>query len=496
MTQKPHRISAHSRLITVISILLALGFMITSLVSYYVSRNEIRDSIINTELPLTSDNIYSEIQKDLVRPILISSMMARDTFLRDWVLAGETRIDQMTRYLNEVKQHYGAMASFFVSEQTRTYYSVRGVLKQIKADEPRDAWYFRVRDLKETHEINVDPDMANRDAMTIFINYRVFDYKQRFIGAAGVGLTVDTVNRLIDDYQDRYGRMIFLADAEGKITLSGRKQRSAERSDITAPSIFDIPGLREIAPSVLKSSNATFEYQNAGQHHFLNVRYIPELKWFLFVDKPENQVFGTIQRTLLLNLLLCLATTAIVLWVVHLTVKRYQRQLEVIATTDRVTGLANRHALDILLAQKIREAVRQNTPLSAIMLDIDHFKTINDSRGHLAGDRILSEIAQTLRSSLRASDIACRWGGEEFLISLANTDLDAAMQVACALRAKIENSAYLYENETLRVTISAGVATFRPGNSANDFVARADAMLYRAKQEGRNRVCCEPFESA
>lgn len=491
-----HRLSSRSKLVLIISLLLSAGFVVTSLVSYYVSRNEIRDSIINTELPLTSDNVYSEIQKDLVRPILISSMMARDTFLRDWVLSGERNVDQMTRYLNEIKEHYGTMASFFVSEKSRTYYSIRGVLKQVKDDDPRDAWYARVRDMKESHEINVDPDMANRDAMTIFINYRTFDYHQRFIGATGVGLTVDTVNRLIDDYQARYGRTIFLTDNQGKITLRGKKQRNADRSDPThPPTILDIDGLREIAPAILKASNGTFEYHSAGQQHFLNVRYIPELKWFLFVDKPENKAFGAIQNTLLLNLLLCFATTAIVLWIVHLTVNRYQRQLEVIATTDRVTGLANRHALDILLAQKIREASRQETPLSAIMLDIDHFKTINDTRGHLAGDRILGEIAQTLRSNLRASDIACRWGGEEFLVSLANTDLDAATQVACALREKIEKSAYIFENEVLHVTVSAGVALYHPGSDADDLVARADAMLYRAKQEGRNRVCREPRDS-
>ena len=492
-----HRISSRNRLVAIISLLLGAGFIVTSLVSYYVSRNEIRDSIINTELPLTSDNVYSEIQKDLVRPILISSMMARDTFLRDWVLSGEHNVDQMTRYLNEIKEHYGAMASFFVSENTRTYYSVRGVLKQIREDDPRDAWYFRVRNMKEAHEINVDPDMANRDAMTIFINYRTFDYKQNFIGATGVGLTVDTVNRLIDDYQERYGRTIFLSDDQGKITLRGKRQRNADRADPShLPSILDIDGLRELAPTILKASSGSFEYQSAGQHHFLNVRYIPELKWFLFVDKPESKAFGAIQNTLLLNLLLCLTTTAVVLWVVNLTVNRYQRQLEVIATTDRVTGLANRHALDILLAQKIREASRQETQLSAIMIDIDHFKTINDSRGHLAGDRILGEIAQTLRASLRASDIACRWGGEEFLVSLANTDIDAATQVACALREKIEKSAYIFENEPLHVTVSAGVALYRAGESADEFVARADSMLYRAKEEGRNRVCREPRESA
>ena len=105
-------------LVLLLLFLLGSGFLTTSLLSYYASRDSIRDSIINTELPLTSDTVYSEIQKDLVRPILISSMMARDTFLRDWVLAGEQDTAQMTRYLREVQEHYGAFTSFFVSDKS------------------------------------------------------------------------------------------------------------------------------------------------------------------------------------------------------------------------------------------------------------------------------------------------------------------------------------------------------------------------------------------
>lgn len=105
-------ISDKRKLIFILSILLSTGFAATTLINYYVSKASIRESIVASELPLTSDNIYSEIQKDLVRPIIISSMMASDTFLRDWVLAGEQDVERMTRYLREVKQRYGAFTSF------------------------------------------------------------------------------------------------------------------------------------------------------------------------------------------------------------------------------------------------------------------------------------------------------------------------------------------------------------------------------------------------
>lgn len=486
---KPLRsLTDKAKLITVLWLLLSAGFLATTLVSYVVSRDSIRGSILATELPLTSDNVYSEIQKDLVRPILISSMMSRDTFLRDWVLGGERDPAQMTRYLKEVMSHYGAVTSFFVSEKSRTYHSPNGPLKAVKEDEHRDEWYFRVRKMAEPYEINVDPDLANRDTLTIFINYRVFDYKQRFIGATGVGLTVDEVNRMIDDYQQRYGRTIFLVNGDGKITLSGRGRVG---ETVRASNIREIDGLRDQADTILKAGQGSFEYRTGDQRHFVNVRYIPELKWHLFVEKTEDRALSEIQQALYLNLLLCGLITAVVLLIVYFTINHYQNRLEKLATTDNLTGLSNRHSLDLLLDQGMREATRHRMPMAAIMLDIDHFKKLNDQWGHLAGDRILAGVAADLKSSLRSSDIACRWGGEEFLVILSNTQLPAAVTVAGNLRAFIERQRYEFAGRELSVTVSLGVAAYRSGDTQESFTGRVDELLYRAKNQGRNRVCSE-----
>ena len=138
-------------------------------------------------VPLTSDTLYSEIQQDLLKPIFVSSLMAHDTFLRDWVLDGERAAQPVVRYLNEIQQKYGAFTAFFVSDRSRTYYQNKGVLKQVREGEPRDVWFFRVRGMDHPYETNVDPDMANDDTMTIFINFRVLDYEGRFLGATGIG---------------------------------------------------------------------------------------------------------------------------------------------------------------------------------------------------------------------------------------------------------------------------------------------------------------------
>lgn len=218
----------------ILVLLLAAGFASISVVGYLTSRQSIRDGILLKELPLTADTVYSEIQKDLIRPVFVSSMMATDTFLRHWVLQGETETPRMVQYLSDIQKRFGAVTAFFVSNQTGRYYYQGGILKTVSRDEPRDAWFWRVKDMPDLYETNVDLDMAHSDNLTIFINYRVFDFDGKFLGAAGVGLTVATVKDFVRQYEARYDRRVLFTDTQGHVTLSADPARpaGADLSDI------------------------------------------------------------------------------------------------------------------------------------------------------------------------------------------------------------------------------------------------------------------------
>jgi diguanylate cyclase (GGDEF)-like protein len=155
-----------------------------------------------------------------------------------------------------------------------------------------------------------------------------------------------------------------------------------------------------------------------------------------------------------------------------------------LAHTDPLTGLPNRRALypavDELLA-----ATAQETAGSVILLDLDHFKRINDTHGHNVGDDVLMYTAVLLRSALRDGDVVGRWGGEEFLITLPDTDTEGATKVAERLRRLLQNTP---QPPAGQVTASLGVATCEPGDDLRVLTARADAAMYEAKQQGRNRV--------
>jgi diguanylate cyclase (GGDEF)-like protein len=480
-----HRIFQRQPLILLLSALLVTGFFATTLSSYYVSKKAILDAIVARELPLTSSNIYSEIQKDLVQPVLISSTMAHDTFLRDWVLGGEQDGEAMAHYLREIKGRYGAFSSFFVSERSASYYTGEGILKRVSPQEPRDAWYYRVRSMQEPYEINVDPDLANRDALTIFVNYRVFDFDGRFLGATGIGLTVDAVRLLIADYQQRYQRTIYFVDAEGKIVLFGN-QSGRQETDLRATE-----GLRDLVDRILREKSGSYQYRSNGSEHLLNVNYIPELKWYLFVEKGVDSALAEIRQTLYINLAVCLGITLLVLFLTHVALRRYQQRIEKMAATDKLTGLLNRQAFGILIDKAFADYRRDPRPISILMIDVDNFKTINDQHGHIVGDHILNQVAARFLEGLRASDIAVRWGGEEFLIVLKGCELDHARRIAEHLRAGIEQTEFMAGKKSIAVTVSIGISQYDGVEPYEATISRADTGLYAAKNSGRNRVCVE-----
>lgn len=159
--------------------------------------------------------------------------------------------------------------------------------------------------------------------------------------------------------------------------------------------------------------------------------------------------------------------------------------LEKQATTDALTGIFNRMKFNKSLANEIKRAERYNTPFSLIIFDIDHFKQVNDTYGHLAGDNVLKHIAKLVTANLRQIDIFARWGGEEFVIQTPDTPLDGAIRLAEKLRSEIEGYDF---SEPKMVTTSFGVATFRNEDNDITLVNRADEALYRAKEGGRNQV--------
>ncbi len=165
-------------------------------------------------------------------------------------------------------------------------------------------------------------------------------------------------------------------------------------------------------------------------------------------------------------------------------------QMQDLALHDKLTGVGNRRAFEVQGERLLKSALRHNRPCCLLLLDIDHFKRINDEHGHERGDLALVETAQRLNDQLRGSDLLCRWGGEEFIALLPETHLPGARIVAERIR-------HAFVEQTingLALSVSIGLVSLLRDESLQELFHRADQALYRAKQEGRNRVCVDGQE--
>jgi len=176
-----------------------------------------------------------------------------------------------------------------------------------------------------------------------------------------------------------------------------------------------------------------------------------------------------------------------------LTEEQEREQFYRRAVLDMLTGLYNRYYMSTEGVKEVQKAMRYGYPLSGIMMDIDHFKTINDTHGHPAGDTVLEEIGHLIRKIVRDVDLPLRYGGEEFLLILPHTNLIGAVKLAERLRNQVSFHTFRPSGVPIPVTISCGVAEMENEDTLSNLVKRADVQLFQAKKGGRNRVSFEEY---
>nr|WP_240969598.1 GGDEF domain-containing protein [Sneathiella limimaris] len=179
-----------------------------------------------------------------------------------------------------------------------------------------------------------------------------------------------------------------------------------------------------------------------------------------------------------------------------------KKRLELVeneSLTDPLTQIANRKKFDIELMNAISSAQAENNKLCLVMSDIDHFKKFNDTHGHLFGDQVLKLVARILENNMRGGALAARYGGEEFGLILPKTSLSAAFQLSDKIRKTVSSKSLVNRNtgdEVGKITMSFGIAQYTPGENVDAFIERADAVLYSAKENGRDQVRMETQEMA
>lgn len=461
---------------------LLLGVSITgSIINYHKNVRDTQAQLQNTSLPLSVDNIYTEIQQRMIEPLLVSSLMSNDTFLRDWIMEGETDLNGIVRYLTEIQQKYDVFTTFLVSDVTKNYYHPRGLIDVINKENSADAWYFRFKEQSEPYEINLDHNANLGDFLVMFINYKVMNYKKEMIGVTGVGVRLLNIEQMLNSFKTRYKYDVYFVDQKGELTLFSKALN--KRGNIA-----NIEGLRQIEESIFEGKQTQFEYKDKDGEYLLNTKYIEKLKLHLFIEINKKEYLDELKKTFYGNLLASILVTVLVTFIILYTINIYQKQLVQLASEDALTGLANRRKFNEHFEKLYKLYKKGINRLTLFLIDIDDFKEVNDTFGHLIGDEALIRVADILRVELRASDMIARWGGEEFALLLVDVSPEKAMEIAQKLCQAIKEDKVLTQLLQKPLTVSIGLGELSSLESQDGLVYKVDNALYEAKKAGKDQV--------
>lgn len=476
------------RLLGWLALVVVTGFLVTGLSGYRVARDAVHHTFAAMSVPATSDLVHAEIHRDIQRLVLVSSLIAGDAFVRNWLAEGERNPDQMARYLKDANEKYGTTESFVVSERSRRYYQEDGTLKGVPPGDSRDAWFFRVSDLNVPAETRVNPDLTHRNTILVSSMQRIVDEQGKYLGVSGVGLPLNVFSRLIEKYQTRFGCRIYFVDNAGFIMLGGKSVQH----------LRDLPRMRPVATSILSSGVTPTQtsYRLGEATVLVNTRHIPELNWFLVVEQSDWQGIQPVQRALLVNLAIGILVIGIVLGTVLTAFNRYRERLANAAAVDPLTGLINRSAFEFVYQQTILETDRTREPLSLILCEIDGFRRVKNLLGGQMGENVLQNMAQLARKSVRASDPVVRWSGDQFVIQLRGCPLERALEVAERLRISVAAHDFHLDDPRLSVTVSLGVAVHEHLEEGSNFLQRTSQALGSAKTKGGNRAESDIYDNA
>ncbi len=472
---------ARYKLTILLMLVLVPAFIVVGLLNYYVQRDAIREELIKTSLPLIRDLIDWEIGTRLQDPILASSIMAKDTFLIEWIQDGEKDPLKIENYLNSIRLEHDFASSFLVSSKSANYYTYQGLHKQVSTDNAHDIWYYDFLESGEKVELDVDTDEVSAGKLTIFVNYRVESATGELLGVVGVGVDMTDVAALLQKTQDTYGRVVYMVDESGLI------QAHSDMGVIEKRNITNAFGIEKIAGSILSSKEHTLDthYEGESGNILLTSRYIPNIRWYIIVEQDESVSLAIVRRMLLRTILLGLLASMLALLISLRIVNKYNQNLENSSRLDHLTQVSNRLELDHSLNTEFAFCQRYGGTFTLLMFDIDNFKGINDTYGHIVGDETLVSFTRLVGSSIRATDSFGRWGGDEFLLIMPKTNGIEGLNVANQIRTMVSESEAF---ATLGLTISVGVAERTDSDTIESILSRTDKALYKAKEEGKDRA--------
>lgn len=462
-----------------ISLIILAGFIGTVWISHQTYKTILEDDIENIS-KLSSSNIYNEINNELTKPLFVSQTMANDSFLKQWLYdekensADDSSARQLQEYLHAYRMKYQYDAVYMISAKSNIYYYFDGVNKIVSPENEHDHWYYDFLESGESYCLNIDSDEVNHGELTIFVDCRIEDSDGKLLGVTGVGLKMSRLQQLLAEHERDYDLQAFLIDNSGQI------QACTDSTKIGTVNLFNDSQLSELQEPIL-SNQETMEmhwYPKDQMNNCIITRYIENLNWYLVVQKNNYAIRSSFQNLVRKDFLLITFLLALLLSLTAFIVRQYDKRMARILNTDTLTGLPNQQSF----SDDFSRFAEREKDFVLFLFDVDHFKEVNDTKGHLFGNEILASIAAIAREDIGEFGSVARWGGDEF-IGIIYAPQEKADELLCQIQKNIMQKCTCVIPP---VTISIGATQSRKGASLDDLILEADQALYAAKKQGRN----------
>jgi diguanylate cyclase (GGDEF)-like protein len=482
------------RLFHLLSLVVFLAFAILTIFYAWQDSRRVRHFVQEYELPSIGMAVAASLDRTAGEYYRIGDELLSNDFLRDWIQSGEKDVEALRNFLSDISLRFHLANASVVSDRSETYYSDdQRIVKLDPNNAARDGWYYLYRDtLRDT---NIDTwYYAEEDNLHIWVNVPIFDDEGEFLGLTGAGADSEDFTEMLMAYGRLDGVNVYLARVDGQLVYANDRQLLVEQRSL---SYLWNTELNSILSNQDNSGFLVFPEGDSGAS--LWIRYMESWNTWLVVEKTAQSIQSRVNESWKSSALLGGFLGMILFLVIFSSityarrqVDRNTHQLESQAGTDSLTGLCNRSQFSRFLELELTRLREVQGASALLLIDIDHFKRVNDTYGHPSGDEVLRLVALKLKQNTREGDVAARFGGEEFMVLLSDASLKAAAQRAEQIRAAVGELIFPGLPKEAQVTISVGVSLLDIAKDDPIGMAyrESDKALYTAKKAGRNCVVC------
>lgn len=505
-------------------VLIFLGVCIIVGLTFTASIDLVRDDMGQVLARKQASTVRARLMEALAPELALARQLAASPVIQRWARQEDdpaSRRDALQE-LESYRQRFTDHSWFYVIHSSRHYYyndkerryTGRELIGTLDPALPKDGWYFSTHDKVQDYALNADYN-PQLDVFNLWINVQVRDETGRSIGLAGTGLDMSRFLRLFIDRPDETGETMlvnrFLAiQAHPNRALIDQHPIAASQpkpgtlSKLMAPAEAErlMKVLAEMDQDGSISATRALKIHLSGHPHTIGIAPMPEIGLFAItaLDLQPVITWRLFEPFLVLSLSALLLIGIAIYWTIGrlvvrrlaelaLTTRKLDQALRDQALRDSLTGLFNRRYFDIAIRREIASSERSGRPFSVALIDFDHFKTINDTYGHQAGDAALCRLADMLRGMVRSTDSVCRWGGDEFAVLMPDTTMDTAAVCAERWRHALGQAHMRTDTQEWHFTVSTGLAAYpSTAGSSDELLRQMDLALYHAKSSGRNRI--------